>query len=86
MEAGTSHWAPPHFGANNNSGFTALPGGYRDPTGLFSSLGSWGYWWSSSDSNSLMTAWYRAMYSGANFFRNWIASGNGFSVRCVHDY
>jgi uncharacterized protein (TIGR02145 family) len=28
-EAGTTHWADPNAGANNESGFTALPGGYR---------------------------------------------------------
>src|SRR5690606_33259564 len=28
-ETGTTHWANPNIGADNSSGFTGLPGGYR---------------------------------------------------------
>jgi uncharacterized protein (TIGR02145 family) len=31
-EVGTMHWAGPNAGATNESGFTALPGGFRDYT------------------------------------------------------
>ena len=51
-EAGTNHWQSPNAGADNASGFTALPGGYRDVSsdfgGFFDWIGNFGLWWSSS--------------------------------------
>lgn len=43
-EAGTKHWIYPNTGADNSSGFTALPGGSRGTTN-FHSLGEYGSWW-----------------------------------------
>ena len=37
-EAGTSHWAEPNAAATNESGFTALPGGFRYDYGNFAYL------------------------------------------------
>jgi uncharacterized protein (TIGR02145 family) len=34
-EAGTNHWIAPNTGATNESGFTALPAGMHDFTGIF---------------------------------------------------
>ena len=48
-EPGTTHWASPNTGAVNETGFTALPGGYRVSSGSFSNLGNNGYWWSSTE-------------------------------------
>jgi uncharacterized protein (TIGR02145 family) len=47
-ETGTAHWAAPNAGATNESGFTALPGGYRDKSGSFSPIGEVAQWWSFS--------------------------------------
>lgn len=38
-ETGLDHWNSPNVGATNKSGFTALPNGYRDRTGVFNSIG-----------------------------------------------
>ena len=43
-EAGTTHWNAPNTEATNESGFTALPGGYRDNSGYFYSMGYNGSW------------------------------------------
>jgi len=48
-EAGTSHWANPNTGATNESGFTALPGGYRTNHGAFNTLGWFAYWYTSTN-------------------------------------
>jgi uncharacterized protein (TIGR02145 family) len=43
-------WSNPNTGANNSSGFSALPGCYRHYTGTFNNiLGEFGYWWSSTE-------------------------------------
>src|SRR5690554_3367234 len=41
-ETGTTHWASPNTGATNETGFTALPGGYRGTDGAFYNVGNYG--------------------------------------------
>ena len=40
-ETGTTHWLSPNAGATNETGFTALPGGYRYSGGIFLDKGSY---------------------------------------------
>ena len=87
-EAGTAHWLSPNTGATNETGFSALPGGYRgNYGGTFDNLGSDGSWWSATEYNTSF-AWYRRMYSAdSGVYRdNFYYKTNGFSVRCVRDY
>ena len=51
-ETGITHWKSPNNGATNESGFTALPGGYRYGSGTFFDIGSTGNWWSSTEVSS----------------------------------
>ena len=84
-EAGTAHWNSPNTGATNESGFTALPGGYRRNDGIFYFIGSNGYWWSSTDHNT-SSAWYRNLCNSySDVFRYTSTKDIGFSVRCVRD-
>jgi uncharacterized protein (TIGR02145 family) len=84
-EAGTTHWYSPNTGATNETGFTALPGGYRGFSGTFSLIGSYGYWWSSSE-NSTNYAWDRNMsYSDSSVGRDYNGKYNGFAARCLRD-
>ncbi|MCX6244859.1 MAG: fibrobacter succinogenes major paralogous domain-containing protein [Bacteroidetes bacterium] len=85
IEAGTGLWKDPNTGATNESGFIAVPGGYRDVNGLFSAIGNNGYWWSSSE-GSASSAWRRRIsYSGSDVNSYCSAMSNGFSVRCLRD-
>ena len=59
-ESGTSHWISPNTDATNSSGFTGLPGGYRNNNGTFGGIGAYGYWWSSSEIDTYY-AWYRKL-------------------------
>ena len=70
----------------NSSGFSGLPGGYRDNLGTFLSIGEDGYWWSSSE-NYTDNAWDRNLgyNSGCVFRLNGIYKEEGFSVRCLRD-
>jgi uncharacterized protein (TIGR02145 family) len=94
-ESGTTHWQKPNTGATNESGFTALPGGYRLIDGTFNNIGKYGYWWTSTKSE-IVNPWYRNLtYIHSVINRN---NGSmkgetaprsvneaGFSVRCVKD-
>lgn len=84
-ETGTSHWQSPNKGATDESGFSALPGGDRYDGGVFSDLGSYALFWSSTEINS-SGAWGRALlYENSEVYRNANVKQVGFSVRCVRD-
>lgn len=85
-ESGAAHWNSPNTGANNSSGFTALPSGRREYVdGSFINTGFNGFWWTSTAYNPDYS-WYRQLnYDGAfinpaNFHKQY-----GFAVRCVKD-
>lgn len=83
-EAGTAHWSAPNTGATNESGFTALPGGFRS-NGLFYELNGKGYFRSSSQADPT-NAVYR--YLDRNFEKVYSLTSYksyGLSVRCVKD-
>jgi uncharacterized protein (TIGR02145 family) len=73
--------------ANNASGFTALPGGFRKSNGgtLWNSIGLNGYWRSTTEGlTPVTTSWYRALnYNDRILGRNDFGSWNGYSVRCL---
>jgi len=84
-ESGTTHWSPPNADANNNSGFTGLPGGFRDSGGSFINIGNSGVWWSSTAFDATI-AWYLYLsYSDGTFPVTNIYNQFGFSVRCIKD-
>ena len=69
----------------NKSGFTALPGGYRNGGGYFSSIGYHGSFWSATygDNNN---AWRRGLgYGDTDVNRNYDFKEFGLSVRCIKD-
>ena len=90
-ETGTSHWLSPNTGATNESGFAAVPGGYRYFGGTFYDLGGFGYWWSTTESFSMeysftTIAYYLQMYYGySGVSRSYFEKQRGFSVRCLRD-
>ena len=84
-EIGTNHWLSPITGATNESGFAALPGGYRNSNGSFRPLGYGATFWSSTEYDS-DTAWYRRLhYTAASVNRTNNNKRDGFSVRLVRD-
>src|SRR5574344_879069 len=84
-ETGTTHWNSPNTGATNETGFTALPGGGRSNKGAFDYIGSYGYWWSATESGT-NGAWLRGMgYNGGSVGRGYNGKELGFSVRCLKD-
>ena len=71
--------------ATNSSGFSGLPGGYRNYGGTFYTIGGLGYWWSSTEGNT-DDAWYRGLgYDNGGVVRLNDNKRIGFSVRCLRD-
>lgn len=80
----TSVWYNSGNGTNT-SGFSALPGGYRDSFGVFYYIGINGFWWTSTE-NSSSHAWYRYLGGGfAKVTRSTYFKNGGFNVRCIKD-
>jgi len=86
-ETGTLHWSSPNTGATNSSGFTALPGGYREMDGAFdnSSMQRVGIYWSSTVYNA-NNAWYLTInYDAPLVGRDNGSKKRAYSIRCVKD-
>ena len=90
-EAGLTHWLSPNTGGTNSSGFTGLPGGFRNGdingTGIFTQIGKNGVWWNSTEGGNIngdaCSRFVRNdvmnIYSETNYKRF------GYSVRCIKD-
>ncbi|MBI4946226.1 MAG: fibrobacter succinogenes major paralogous domain-containing protein [Bacteroidetes bacterium] len=84
-ETGTAHWLSPNTGATNETGFTALPGGYRYFTGQFNFIGNFCFFWTSS-AVSTNYAYYRAITNNSAYlYSNNNLKMIGCTVRCVKD-
>jgi uncharacterized protein (TIGR02145 family) len=89
-EIGTAHWQAPNTGAEgpngNESGFTALPGGYRAIDGHFVSLTITGYFWSTTQNPTPDWAWGQGLHNDdAILLRGGYFKNDGASVRCLKD-
>jgi uncharacterized protein (TIGR02145 family) len=82
---GTTLWFSPNTGATNESGFTLLPGGYRDYGGNFFDNRSSAFFWSATEYANF-TAWYRGLDSSSgDVGRNYFVKSFGAYVRCLRD-
>ena len=84
-ETGITHWASPNVGATNESGFSALPGGYRHYDGGFNCMRLMALFWSSTESSSDLARYRLLDYINSGISRTSIYERIGFSVRCVRD-
>ncbi len=85
-EVGTSHWGEPNSDATNESGFSALPGGYRDNDGPFNYFGKYASFWTASKAEDGKRVFFRGLTStDPGVYRFRFNQKCGFSVRCVKD-
>lgn len=87
-EVGSAHWTNQNEGSTNSSGFTALPSGIRNNTGVFSGLNTSSIWWCINPENYAFSSWNRQMYFDNNSVEKYgltLFNQNGLSVRCVKD-
>jgi len=87
-EAGTTHWEnweSTDTVANNESGFSALPAGWRDQTGAFVATGQCAVFWSSTESDNSNACNLYIYYYSSVAYRGAFFKACGFSIRCVKD-
>lgn len=79
-------WSTQNLGATNETGFSGLPGGERNTdSGLFDSLGDYGFWWSATE-GQVDYAYLRGLqFMITGVYRDLINEGTACSVRCVKD-
>jgi uncharacterized protein (TIGR02145 family) len=85
--AGTDHWKSPNTGATNETGFSAVPAGYRYGyfwgQGTFYEMGLNGYYFTSTECTDTHI-WTRTLNAGnTKVYRSIFVKNNGFSVRCI---
>ena len=86
MKSTSSLWNSPNTGADNTSGFTALPGGFRNHDGSFYFIRIFAFFWSATEIDNF-NAWNRNLYFyDGNVYRNINFNKSfGASVRCLRD-
>ena len=84
-ETGTTHWTAPNYMASNETGFTALPNGWRHFEDNFVNFSKFGGWWSSTE------------YTATDAFCNYVGYRSdfvteeidnkkcGIAIRCLKD-
>lgn len=82
-ETGTVHWSEPNTGATNESGFTALPGGYLNHV-VFDGLGTSAHFWSVSKCGGTSDCGWGIGFNGNTISWSDFNPSVGYSVRCVY--
>jgi uncharacterized protein (TIGR02145 family) len=84
-EIGLAYWAGPNTGADNSSGFTGLPGGFRY-FGIYTDAGRYCYWWSDTQYSATIAYARQLNYHNSNVDRDYhYFKTYGLSVRCIKD-
>ncbi|SVB04445.1 uncharacterized protein METZ01_LOCUS157299 [marine metagenome] len=86
IEDGDGRWYAPNEGANNESGFTAIPAGFRLNDGQYYESGYYGIFWSSTAEyyTNAFFMWY-LLHDDSRLYRGLFDSQTGLSVRCLKD-
>jgi len=83
-EAGDLHWNAPNT-ADNSSGFTALPGGWRYLSKKTTKMSFYSDYWALPEYNTKM-AGFLFLFSWNSFaYRDINYKVNGYSIRCIKD-
>lgn len=82
----TNYWNSPNTGANNSSGLTVLPGGYRYFDGNFYTFGEYTNIWTSTMRSDSVNMWFWAPINNrADIYHGYGDPNNGQSIRCMRD-
>lgn len=83
-EEGTAHWYSSNSGTTNESGFTALPGGFCIENDTFLGIGWYANFWTSSDGRSYFSARCIKLERITTHFKlDYVNQNYYLSVRCI---
>ena len=85
---GTSMWLTPNANATNETGFSAIPGGFRrNATGssTFGSIGSFAFFWLALESDVSNASYCNLTYNNGTASNGNANKNFGYSVRCIKD-
>lgn len=80
-----AYWPQPNIGANNQSGFSAYPSGYRDCLGIYKNLGLHTNFWTSTASDNDSTFAYNLKYNSSEIQKSTFSNKSGLAVRCIKE-
>lgn len=81
----TNLWASPNTGADNESLFTGLPAGFREPENVYPEVTKTGIWWTTTPEFDDRIWAYYLKYSYAYVFRSGFDKKNANAIRCKRD-
>jgi uncharacterized protein (TIGR02145 family) len=82
-DTGLTNWTSPNAMATNESGFTAIPGGFRNEFGRYVLINNFALFWSGPEPNK-SKVWQWDLYYNLGYILKYKASKlEGCSVRCV---
>jgi len=81
----TTLWNSPNTGGTNESGFSSLPGGFRDENGTFMEVGTWAAYWYSTPIDQTTANILVLWHDDADFGSHYANKVCGLSVRCLKD-
>jgi uncharacterized protein (TIGR02145 family) len=85
LEEGTGLWRSPNQNASNSTGFSGLPGGFRNSVNNYGAKDGYGYYWSSSLNAEGKPLYRYLSFNNFLVYRYYSQVNTGFSVRCVRD-
>jgi uncharacterized protein (TIGR02145 family) len=86
-EVGTTHWTSPNTSATNSSGFTSLPGGYRERFSTsFIGINTTCYFWTKTETDATTSSYFGQAYNTAASGTSGVThKALGMSVRLLLD-
>jgi uncharacterized protein (TIGR02145 family) len=84
-EVGLVHWQSPNTGATNETGFSAIPGGFRFGAYNFCDQRVVGYWWSATEYDAEQLQGHHINYDRSTLYTLQGYKRYGLSVRLVRD-
>jgi len=84
-EIGLIYWQSPNTDATNETGFGALPGGYRSMVGTFGEIHQYSPFWSTTEGSLTEAKFWTVGYQESSLFSNSFPKHNGYAIRCLKD-
>lgn len=83
LKAANDLWDEPNKGANNSTGFNALPGGPRNKFGMYGKFGHNATFWTATEQGKYQAIFRYLGYSRDDIARSDHSKLEGHSVRCI---